>query len=214
MLSTAALLKFFTTLFAVVNPVGAGPLFLAFMDGENEKTTKKAIRTVAITVFLTLLFFSIFGLYILNLFGISIGGFQVSAGIILLLMSLSMLNAQTSRIKHTKGEGEEAEEKDNPAIFPIAIPLCAGPGAITSVIIFANESSGLINHILIGNVIAALSLTIFISLSFARVMSKKLGKTGLNVISRIMGMLLAALAIEIIVLGLLKIFPGLQQFVA
>ena len=214
MLSIAMLFKFFTTLFAVVNPIGAGPLFLAFMNGEDKETTKKAVLTVAITVFLTLWFFSIFGLYILKLFGISIGGFQVAAGIILLLMSLSMLNAQTSRIKHTRGEGEEAEEKDNPAIFPIAIPLCAGPGAITTVIVMANDSPGLINHLLIMGVIAVLAIAIFISLSFARVMSKKLGKTGLNIISRIMGMLLAAVAIEIMVTGLLKLFPVLQQLVA
>lgn len=214
MLSFALLIKFFTTLFAVVNPIGAGPLFLAFMQGEDRETTKTAVFTVSITVFLTLTFFSVFGLYILTLFGISIGGFQTSAGIILLLMALSMLNAQTSRIKHTKGESAEAEEKENPAIFPLAIPLLAGPGAITTVIVMANETSGMVNHLLITGVIAALSLAIFISLSFARVMSKKLGKTGLNIISRIMGMLLAAVAIEIIVTGLLKLFPGLQQFIA
>lgn len=214
MLTFATLFKFFTALFAVANPISTAPLFLAFMHGESKEVIKKATVTVAFTVFLTLTFFSLFGLQILNLFGISIGGFQVSAGIILLLMSISMLNAQTSRIKHTKGEGVEAEEKDNPAIFPLAIPLSSGPGAITTVIVMTDQTTGVVNHLLIIGVIVALSLTVLISLTFARVMSKKLGKTGLNIITRIMGMILAAVAVEIMVVGLLKLFPGLQQFVA
>ncbi len=214
MLTLATLIKSYTTLFAVVNPMSTAPLFLAFMHGEDKATVKKAVLTISITVFLTLLFFTVFGLSILNIFSISIPGFQISAGLILLIMALSMLRAQTSRIKHTKGEGVEAEAKENPAIFPLSIPLCAGPGAITTVIVMAHENPGVTNHLMIAGIIALLCLTIFIILSCARMVSRKLGKTGLNIITRIMGMILAAVAVEIMITGLIGVFPGLEAFTA
>lgn len=204
-------IKFFTAMFAVVNPIGASPIFIALMSGETTEFRKKSIVTASLTVFLILSFFSLLGNQILEVFGISIAGFKTAGGLILLLMSISMLQARQSRMKATEGERVEAEEKDNPAIFPFAIPILAGPGALATVVITTHNTPGLINLVAINGCIALLALITAVSLAFSTVMADKLGKTGLNVITRLMGILLASLAVEMIASGLIELFPALAK---
>ncbi len=205
-------IKFFTAMFAIVNPIGAAPIFVAITGDKTKQERRKSIWVVGLTVFLILSFFTFFGHTLLELFGITIGSFRIAGGLILLLMSLSMLNAQPSRMKAdvSKDQEDVEIERDDPAIFPFSIPLLAGPGAIATVIVITYEHPGFFNLLAINATLALLSISVMIALVFATVMSQYLGRTGLNVITRLMGILLAAISVEIIVGGIYDLFPALH----
>ena len=147
-------------------------------------------------------------------FGISISSFKIAGGILLLLMAINMLNAKTPNAKSTKEELEEAHEKSTNiseiAIVPLAIPLIAGPGAISTIIIYSQQDDSLIHLLYMSLIIFLLSVIVFVSLRASTFITKKLGITGINVISRVMGLILASISIEFIVSGLLVVFPILS----
>ncbi|WP_019556303.1 YchE family NAAT transporter [Thiomicrorhabdus arctica] len=207
MLDYADYIKIFIGLLAIVNPFGAIPLFISITADQNEKQHKQTINLVAISVAIILLVTLFFGELLLRFFGITIDSFRVGGGILILLMAISMLHAKTSLLKQTNAEANESAQKESVAIVPLAIPLLAGPGAISAVILAANKSHAVSHYFTIAAGILLLSLIVWILLHLSPWISKRLGITGINVFTRIMGLILAAIAIEFIANGLKGIFP-------
>jgi multiple antibiotic resistance protein len=210
MLETAAYLKIFIGLLAIVNPLGAIPIFISLSTGLSRDERKRIINIVATSVTMILLVSLLIGELVLQLFGISMHSFRVGGGILLLLMSISMLRAHVSPITQTEEEAEESRDKETIAVVPLAIPLLAGPGAISTVIIDAHKSSAIGHYAVIGVEIVALSLILWVVLRLSPLISQRISATGINIFTRIMGLILAAISVEFIANGLKGLFPGLN----
>ncbi|MGH6918271.1 MAG: MarC family protein [Geminicoccaceae bacterium] len=204
-------LRFAAALFAIMNPFGNIAIFLSVTADRSPAERGKIATTTAAAVLVTLLVAAVLGQQILALFGISIGAFRVAGGVIVLLIGLSMLRAQQSGVHHSAQEEDAGRAKDNPAIFPLAIPMIAGPGSMATVILYGQHAQGLLGWSTIGAVIVLLCGLLLLTLHAAGRLSALLGTTGLNVLTRLMGMLLAAIAIEMIAGGLTDLFPQLQR---
>lgn len=209
MLEYTDYLKIFITLIAIVNPFGAMPIFISLITGMTDGQCHRVVNVVAVTVALILLASLFFGELILQFFGISIHSFRVGAGILLLLIAISMLHAKVSPISQTKEEAQESRDKESIAVVPLAIPLLAGPGAISTVIIDAHKASGIGHYAVIVTEIILLSMILWLVLRLSPLISKHISATGINIFTRIMGLILAAIAVEFIANGLKGIFPVL-----
>jgi multiple antibiotic resistance protein len=202
-------IKIFSTLLAIVNPLGAVPIFVSLTQGMNEAERRHIARTTSIAVAVVLVIATLLGKPLLNFFGVSIASFRVGGGILLLLMSIAMMQARHTQSKQTPEEAEEAEEKESIAVVPIAMPLLAGPGAISTVIIYTDQSFRPFHlGLIIGSSLVVALLTWF-SLKAAIPVSRMMSKTGINIATRLMGLLLAAISVEFIAGGLTQLLPGL-----
>jgi multiple antibiotic resistance protein len=199
MLGFEEYVKIFIGLLAILNPLGTIPIFISMTSGESTRQRRRTTNMVAFGVSIILLKF----------FGISIDSFRIGSGILLLLMAIDMLNAKTSPIRQTDAEATESIEKESVAIVPLAMPLLAGPGAISTVILAAHKAHGILHYLIIGLGILVLSLAIWGALRLAPLIEKRISATGINIFTRIMGLILAAIAVEFIANGLKGIFPGL-----
>ena len=211
MIEWTGYIKIFTTLLAIVNPLGVIPIFVSLTRNSTEQESRHIARTTRRTVGVILIAAPLIGKPLLNFFGVSISSFKVGGGILLLLMSISMMLAMHTQSRQTPEEAEEAEEKESIAVVPIAMPLLAGPGAISTVIIYADASSQPldISVIIISSMLVAL-LT-WGALIIASPISKVMSKTAINISTRLMGLLLAAIAVEFIAGGLGQLLPGLMR---
>ncbi|MBP6242218.1 MAG: NAAT family transporter [Hydromonas sp.] len=201
--------KIFIALIALVNPLGVLPMFISLTQDFTPAQKQRAIRTAAFTVVAVISTCALLGEQIIKFFGISTASLQVAGGLLILLMSLSMLNAQPSGAKTTAEERDEAEHKDTIGVVPLGIPLLTGPGAMSTVIVLAGKSNHVSDYIaLIGSgvVIAAL---VWLTLQMAQPIARFMGRTGINIATRIMGLLVAAVAVEFIVEGLKTMLPAL-----
>jgi multiple antibiotic resistance protein len=206
----AALTQAAFTLFAIVDPVGVIPIFLLATRGFSRTQSHHAAWISALTVWLVLLVFTFMGAPVLEFFGIRIEAFSVAGGLLLLMLALSMLQAHVSPLRQTPDEAMEAEEKEAVGAVPLGVPLLAGPGAITHVIVAAGAAPGDVIHqaaLLIPVTLVALS--VWISFRAAPSIAKRLGKTGIHVVTRLMGLIIAAISVEMIARGLAGLFPGL-----
>lgn len=204
------MIKILIALLVLVNPLTAVPMFLSLTSDNTRQERFQIARTATIAIFLAIVFFALFGNNLLKILGISIGAFQVGGGILVLLIAIAMMNAQEHPTKTKAEEHLEAETKASIAVVPLAIPLLIGPGSISTVIIYASSASSwwaIAQIIIAGGIVALLCLMAMLS---ADKISGFLGQTGINIINRVMGMLLAALSIEIIVAGIKALFPDLQ----
>ena len=203
--------KTFISLLALVNPLGAIPFFITFTATNSRAERRRIVRIASITVAFVIAFTTLLGQQVINFFGISVNSFQVGGGIIMLLMALSMINAQPGGTRTTPEEEVEGELKENIAVVPLAIPLLAGPGTISTVIIYADKAESIWQRMsLIGSGIV-IALLVFLALSAADPISRALGRTGINVATRLMGLMLAALGVELIVDGLIALIPALRH---
>lgn len=202
-------LKSFVALIAIVNPIGIVPIFLALTSGDSEKERNHTAHMSAFSVGMILLLAAFAGEAILGFFGIGLPSFRVGGGILVLLMAISMLHAKQSRIRQSPSEAEYAEDKENVAVVPLAIPLMAGPGAISLAIIHGHQADTLQSQFMLGGSIIAVALVALISLHLAKPIGKALGVTGLNIATRIMGLILASIGVQMIAQGLIKLLPGL-----
>jgi multiple antibiotic resistance protein len=209
MLEWPMYMKIFTTLLAIVNPLGVIPVFVSLTGSLAEEERRRIARTTSIAVAVILIVAALLGKPLLNFFGVSIASFKVGGGILLLLMAISMMQARHTQSRQTPEEALEAEEKESIAVVPIAMPLLAGPGAISSVIIYADASSRPLH---IASIILICLLTAgctWVSLKVAGPAIKRMSKTGINIATRLMGLLLAAIAVEFVAGGLSRLLPGL-----
>ena len=196
-------------LLAILNPIGAIPIFIALTSDEDTQqqiaTAKLASRAVAI-VLLTSAFL---GEYILQFFGISIAAFQVAGGMVLMMLAFNMLQAKSSRYVHTPEEAAEGMQKEAVAVVPLAIPLLAGPGTMVTVIIAHHKNaSWLASGLLIVDILLIAGVA-YGALRLAQPLSRRLGVAGINISTRIFGLVLAAIAVTFIANGLAALFPGL-----
>ena len=204
------LLKSFISLLALINPVGAIPFFLSLTTDMSSSDKAGTIRIASISVFCVIAVTALLGQQIIAFFGISVGSLEVGGGIIMLLMAINMLNAQVGNTRSTPEERHEAEMKNSIAVVPLAIPLLTGPGSISTVIVYSAsvvhwyERLGLV---VIGAVLAGLC---FGSLMLAEPIARWVGRTGINIGTRLMGLMLSALAVEFIVNGLKALLPSLK----
>lgn len=198
---------FFAGLLSIVNPIGSIPIFLNLTMDETREERKHTGLVTSISVFLVLLISLVAGEAILSFFGITVSSFRVGGGILILLMAISMMQARMSPVKHTEEEAQDAAERDSVAVVPLGIPLLAGPGAISTVIVFAHRGSSLWHYSLLALVIFGVACLAWICLRLAPLISNTLGSTGMNIVTRIMGLIMAAISVEFITGGLKQIFP-------
>ena len=192
----------FSTLFTLINPIGITPIVLSLTENFNSKKYLKTIKTSILLAGIILFTFAIMGKVIFSFYGITVYAFKIAGGILFLRIGINMLEAKISRTKSTPKESQEAIDNNDIALTPIGIPIIAGPGAITSVMILAAETNTITHKIIFYMNIIITLLTTLIILVLAKAISKKLGTTGLRVIERIMGMILMVVAIQYIIDGL------------
>jgi len=203
-------LRFAVTLTAVLDPFLAVPIFLALTASHSPRDRVVLVRVVAVTVFIVLALSALLGDTILALVGASLAAFRVGGGLVLLLMALAMLNAQAGGVRQSEAEAAELESGELRGVVPLAIPLLAGPGAISTTIIAAEKGAGIAHLSVILGCIAAVSLLTWVVLRAANAIGDRFGTTGLNIATRLLGLLLAALAIQTMAEGLRELFPGLS----
>jgi len=194
----------FTAIFAIVDPIGNIPIFYSITKKFKIEERKKIIKTSIITATIVLFVFGLIGNYIFMLFHITIPAFRIAGGLLLFRVAFNMLYGVTPGTKTTQREREEATEKDTIGIVPMGIPLLAGPGAISTVMLY--NSNGEIGNLIIVfiSVIATLIIT-YILLNHVDKIFNKLGRIGSHAISRIMGLILAAIAIQFLINGIHQI---------
>lgn len=205
------LLKITIALFAIVNPIGSLPIFISATEGWKRNDRAKTARTVAFTVFIVLGLSAFIGDSILSFFGISIPSFQVGGGILILLISISMMHGKQGGTRQTAEEAQSMAEREVVAIVPLSIPLLAGPGAISSMILNAQQHPTFLGHVSLLIPVAIIAFIIWLVLQLADAITHQLGTIGINIITRLMGIILAAMAVEFIAHGLIGLFPQLAS---
>jgi multiple antibiotic resistance protein len=201
-------LRYLVTLMAVLDPFLAIPIFISVTATRDDAGRRRLIQVVTVTVFLVLAGAAIFGEKLLLALGASLPAFQVGGGLVLLLMALAMLNAKVGELRQTRAEAEELESGEVSGVVPLAVPLLAGPGAISTTIIAA-QAGGIAHTLALIVCIALVAALVFVMLRIAHVVGARMGTTGLNIATRILGLILAAIAIETMADGLKGLFPGL-----
>ncbi|MCW9048147.1 MAG: NAAT family transporter [Gammaproteobacteria bacterium] len=201
--------RFLIALFVILDPFAAVPIFLVLTKGYSSSERNRITNISALTVFIVLVVSALTGEALLITMGTSLASFRVGGGIVLLMMALSMLRAQPDAVRSTPEEEAEAEDKHAIAVVPLAIPLMAGPGSISNVIIQMHRSNAEFHVALVIICIALVCMSIWIVFRMAGKIGKLLGQTGLNIINRLFGLILAAIAIEIMANGLKQLFPAL-----
>jgi len=202
MIEWTFIIKTTIALIAIVDPIGCLPLFLS-LTGQHKKINKKnVVKMTAITVFIILVTSLFLGDKILNIFGITMPSFQICGGILLLIMAISMMLGKHQIIE--SGQNGKSD-KELIAFVPLSIPLLAGPGAMSNMIIAAHQAPNFINQSFLVLPCLAVSLLIWLTLSFAENISKVIGAIGTKIITRVMGLLLGSMAIEFITRGVLDI---------
>jgi multiple antibiotic resistance protein len=201
-------LRYLVTLMAVLDPFLAIPIFISVTATRDDAGRRRLIQVVTLTVFLVLAGAAIFGEKLLLALGASLPAFQVGGGLVLLLMALAMLNAKVGEMRQTRAEAEELESGEVSGVVPLAVPLLAGPGAISTTIIAA-QAGGVAHTLALIVCIALVAVVVFVMLRIAHLVGARMGMTGLNIATRILGLILAAIAIETMADGLKGLFPGL-----
>ena len=205
------LLKPLIALLAIVNPIGVIPFYIHFTRGFTREQRRRTIHVAAISAFVVIAVSALAGLRIIEFFGISLASFQVGGGMLLLVSSLQMLNAQPAESRG--GDLVEGSDKvdagDSIAIVPLTIPLLTGPATISTMVIYAEKTRHWWQLAILVGYGVVIALAVWIAFSLSGRIARVLGKTGINVMTRLMGLILAALAVEVMSDGLVKLFPGL-----
>jgi len=205
------------TLIAIVNPLAIVPFFMHYTQGFSRTQSRETIRVASFSVLCVISICAVFGLAVLGFFGISLASFQVGGGLLMLTSALSMINARTAEAAAHDDDVQAIDDTTKPAdpcrhsvaVVPLTIPLLTGPATMSTVVIYAEQAESFWQHAaLIGYGIIIAGLT-FACFSAASGISRILGQTGINVMTRLMGLILAALSVEVIAKGLVQLFPAL-----
>ncbi len=203
-------LKIFAALLAIVDPIGSIPIFIGMTDQQGTKERCRTAHVAAITTAAVLAGACLFGDSVLRLFGVTLSSFRVGGGILLLLMAISMFHAEYSRSRQTPEEASEAGERaGGVGAVPLAVPLLSGPGAISTMIIYTAQGEGPGHLALMAGGSVLLGAIVWGSLRLAIPIGSRLGRTGINIVRRLMSLLLAAIAVELIAGGVGELFPAL-----
>ena len=205
------------TLIAIVNPLAIVPFFMHYTQGFSRTQSRETIRVASFSVLCVISICAVFGLAVLGFFGISLASFQVGGGLLMLTSALSMINARTAEAAAHDDDVQAIDDTTKPAdpsrhsvaVVPLTIPLLTGPATMSTVVIYAEQAESFWQHAaLIGYGIIIAGLT-FACFSAASGISRILGQTGINVMTRLMGLILATLSVEVIAKGLVQLFPAL-----
>jgi multiple antibiotic resistance protein len=197
------------TLLAIVNPLAIVPFFIHYTQGFSRQQRQRTVWVAAFSTFAVIATCALIGLQILGFFGISLASFQVGGGLLLLTAALSMLNAQPAESKVTQSEVNDASARASIAVVPLTIPLLAGPATMSTVVIYADQAATLLQHAALVGYGVVIALATAVCFTLAEPIARFLGQTGINVMTRLMGLILAALAVEVMATGLIKLFPAL-----
>jgi multiple antibiotic resistance protein len=207
------LFKPLIALLAIVNPIGVVPFFLAFTQDFSRAQRRRTINVSAFSAFMVIGVSAVAGLKIIEFFGISLASFQVGGGTLLLISALNMLNAQPAEGK--PGDVDDGNQKVDAgasiAVVPLTIPLLTGPATISTMVIYAEKTRHLWEHAVLVGYGVVIGLVTYVTFSASGRIAKVLGRTGINVMTRLMGLILAAMAVELLADGLVKLFPVLAS---
>lgn len=201
-------------LLSVVDPVGAIPLFISLTEHRSSEERRRIACVCALSVGTALMLAHAGGNSWLAFFGIGIPSFQIAGGIVILLMGISMVKASHDRSRNTPEERAESVDKDSIAVVPMAIPLLSGPGAMSTVIVNHNLNPSWNYDLLAACVITTVAVVVLFCLLMAEKIAALLGRTGMNVITRVFGLIILSIAVEFITKGLAAVFPILGQSLA
>ncbi|MEJ2592530.1 MAG: MarC family protein [Candidatus Thiodiazotropha sp.] len=193
----------------IVNPLLAVPAFTVLTGGEDPVERRATANQAAMTVAVVLTLSVLGGQAVLRFFGVGIPAFQVGGGVLILLMAIAMLHARMSGARHTDEEAAEAQAKEQVGVVPLGIPLLAGPGSISTAIIYAHNGGGWPDLLVLVLEVWLVSALVWLSLRLGDRVAQILGTTGINIATRIMGLILAAIAVGFITNGLKQLLPGL-----
>ena len=191
----------FSAVFFVVDPIGVVPIFIAITQGDPPAKIRDTARRASLVAASLLIFFALFGTFLFKVVGVTLGAFRVAGGVVLLITALDMLRARQSETRTSPEEALEATGKEDIAIVPLAIPLLAGPGAIATVMVLMAKASGLVPVlVVVGSVVITMAASYFL-LRGAGLVQRVLGQSGVAIVQRVMGLLLAAIAVQFIAEG-------------
>lgn len=203
------------TLLAIVNPLAIVPFFIHYTQGFSRAQRIRTIWIASFSAFLVIATSALLGLQILEFFGISLASFQVGGGMLLLISSMNMLNAQPAEAKPNTHELEDGAAKAamgaSIAVVPLTIPLLTGPATMSTVVIYAEKAKTFFQLSALVGYGVVIGLATALCFALAQPIARVLGKTGINVMTRLMGLILAALAVEVMTDGLHKLFPVLAS---
>jgi multiple antibiotic resistance protein len=191
----------FTSLLAIVNPLGAVPLFIALTAPYSPAHRRATLRRAIITGACVLFVFALAGTVILQFFGITRQAFQIAGGILFFAIGWDMLQARRSRVKTTEEEETESSRKDDVGIIPLGLPTLAGPGAITTVIALNGQVEALLDSIAVYGAIVLVMGSCWITLAAAPILTRRMGQTGMNVMTRLMGLLVMVIGAQFVING-------------
>ncbi|HSC67196.1 MAG TPA: MarC family protein [Cellvibrio sp.] len=204
MLEITEYTKFLIGLLAIVDPIGAIPVFIALTVHQSKEQQLKTARLTVVSVFFALMVALLFGEWILWAFGISVDAFRCAGGVILLLMGLGMLQSRGYTLADV-----EAAQDETIALVPLTMPLLAGPGAMSAVIVYAHQSNSIAHYVAITLCILLISISLMLCFKFLPWFRGHLSKRSIVMSTRIMGLLLVAIAVEFIAGGIKGLFPNL-----
>ncbi len=191
-----------SSIFFLVDPFAAVPSFLAITAEHTQERRRQMARKACFTCFLVLSGFAIAGRFIFNALGITLPAFEIAGGVILLLIGLEMLRGQRSATHETPGETAEGTQKEDASIIPLGIPILAGPGAISTVMVLVAQTHAVWQNAVVLGAIAVTAFASFLVLAAGDAVRRVLGETGIRIVMRLMGLLLTALAIQFVLNGL------------
>ena len=193
----------------MIDPFAVIPLYLAIVDGNDASEKKLICRKAILFATIILILFALFGLSIFKFFGITLPAFQIAGGILLLLLGISQLKAERKRVRPEE-QGETSEVEDS-SVFPLATPILAGPGAISTVVLVSGSLQSRVDTVLLVISIIVVMLVTYNALKFAPVLLRVLGRTGLSLLTRLMGVVLTAIAIQFLINGITEIAITIAQ---
>ena len=198
-------------LLAIVNPIGVVPFFIHFTSSFTRKQRQRTIQVSCFSAFLVIAISAVAGLQVIEFFSISLASFQVGGGTLLLISSIQMLNAQPAETrKEDVSEGStKVDAGASIAVVPLTIPLLTGPATISTMIIYADKTRHWWELAVLVGYGVVVAIVTFIVFSASGRIARALGQTGINIMTRLMGLILAALAVELLADGLMKLFPVL-----
>ncbi len=197
------------TLLALVNPLAIVPFFIHYTQGFSDRQRRRTVLISGFSAFAVIAACALFGLQILEFFSISLASFQVGGGMLLLTSAMAMLNAQPAEAKTNQDEVDDASSRASIAVVPLTIPLLTGPATMSTVVIYADRAQTFLQHAALVGYGLVIALATVVCFSWAEPIERVLGKTGINVMTRLMGLILAALSVEVMANGLVKLFPAL-----
>jgi multiple antibiotic resistance protein len=199
----------FGSVFSIVDPFTAVPVFMALVGTQPQADQRRIALRAALTCLVVLSVFGIAGSFIFHFFGITPYAFKIAGGILLFVMGFEMMRAQRSDTRTTNEEAIEAETKEDVGLIPLGLPLLSGPGAIATVMMLVGKAKDVPERLTVFGAVALVSFIAWLTLRSASFVSRVLGKTGMNVIGRVMGLILAAVAMQFVLSGLHEAFPKL-----